>query len=862
MRSDPQFERPWPLLRRNRTAVISGVVLVAAAAVASMSLVGPGVLGGTAQSDEPLLTSARRLMAHGKHDEAESLARSRGAANPEAAAMLARLAVRSGSYDEALSIVEPAARQQPAGEAALEYGLLLEFRGRSSEAEPVLVRVAEASPQGEGAATADAYLRAARAARALGEVEVANRLFRRASSARPGDPAIETAWGEMLAEKYQWGEASRSFQMALEKDPEWAPAHLGMATVLAAEDRPRAIAAASRALKIDPTLAAAHLFLAEAALDADEPGEARKAIDRALAINPHDPDAHALLAALAHLDGRKEDFDRAVAKVASVNARSGDAYRVAAAHAARAYRFDEAVALARKAVEIEPDDSEAHADLGMHLMRAGDEEKARASLERAWEEDRHYNVLTFNLLQLLDTLDKFESVQSGDAVVRMHPDEFAVLRHYAVPLVEKAVKDMGARYGLEPRGPILVEIFPKHDDFAVRTLGLPGLLGALGACFGRVVTLDSPRARPPGDFNWQATLWHEMAHVFSLQLSNQRVPRWLTEGISVYEEGRARPEWPREYEVQFASAYGAGKAMKLADLSGAFTRMETVSLAYFQSYLAVEMLVERYGEGGLRRLLAAYGEGLNTDAALGKALKTTLGEMQRDYDGRLRERFGALAEALKVPEGADIGGRERSPEEWKALAARFQRSYPVQLAAGAALAAAGDREAALAALERAASLVPLAAGEGNPRGRLAGLAEASGDKARAVAELKKLVAYDHTNIEAARRLARLAGETHDEEARLLALESIVTLDPFDSSAHTGLGKIALARRDLPVALREFRAAVDSGPIDVVSARSDLAEAFFQAGQFDEARREVLAALEIAPTYARAQELLLKIVDRK
>ena len=103
-------------------------------------------------------------------------------------------------------------------------------------------------------------------------------------------------------------------------------------------------------------------------------------------------------------------------------------------------------------------------------------------------------------------------------------------------------------------------MFPKHDDFAVRTVGLPGMIGALGACFGRVVTLDSPKARPPGDFNWAPTLWHELAHVMTLQLSKQRVPRWLTEGISTYEEKLGSPAWGREGELSFVAAYGARRA--------------------------------------------------------------------------------------------------------------------------------------------------------------------------------------------------------------------------------------------------------------------------------------------------------------
>src|SRR5690606_41359844 len=124
-----------------------------------------------------------------------------------------------------------------------------------------------------------------------------------------------------------------------------------------------------------------------------------------------------------------------------------------------------------------------------------------------------------------------------------------------------ALKTLSAKYQFTPKGPILIEIFPHHDDFAVRNLGLPGMIGALGACFGRVVTMDSPKARPPGEFSWMATLWHEIAHVVTLQMSNQRVPRRLTERISVYEEAQARPESGLGMVVPLAAAHEQGKGM-------------------------------------------------------------------------------------------------------------------------------------------------------------------------------------------------------------------------------------------------------------------------------------------------------------
>ena len=818
-----------------------------------------------AQDADAVIQAANRAIAHGQYAQAEALARGPVPA-PAASVVLARLAVARGGYDEAAALLEKVAAANPASEAALEWGLLLLARGRVAEGRRALLPVAD---QADTARTPAALLRAARATRALGRFLDANDIFAAANAAANGDAAINTEWGDMLLQRHEPGEAVRSFQIALEHDASWAPAHLGLARAAADEDTARAIASAKRALQIDPSLVGAHLLLAEIALGEDHRAEAVEAIGRALAVNPRSPEAHALLGAVARLDGRAADFEAERAKAFAVNPACGEFYRISAWLAAGDNRFDEAIALARQALEVEPGNFRAQAELGMHLMRAGNEAEARRVLEGAFDADRS-NRVTANLLTLLDTLTRFTSLQataagpSGaatEAIVRLDPAEAPVLRFYAVPIVQEALVKYGERYRVTPRARVLVEIFPRHDDFAVRTQALPGLVGALGATFGHVVTLDSPRARDPGTFNWQATLWHEMAHVFTLAASNQRVPRWLTEGISVWEEGQVRREWAEDSEMGFARAYADGRALKLADLNAGFTRPDQVALAYFEASLVVEMIADRFGDQGLRALLGAYGEGLDTNAALQKALGVKMADLQATFDTRLDQRFRTLGRVLQLPNGLKIPDRADAPT-LQALAARYPDSYPLQMAAGRALAASGSRDAAFGAFERAARLAPAMRGADSPHAGMADLAEQAGDHARSLAELKALLTYDHTNVAAARRLAALADKAADEGARLLAYERIVTVDPFDAAAHTAYGRIALARRNLPVALRELQAALAARPIDVVSARCDLAEALLAADRRDEARREVLAALKIAPSYQRGQDLLLRIVEGK
>jgi hypothetical protein len=118
---------------------------------------------------------------------------------------------------------------------------------------------------------------------------------------------------------------------------------------------------------------------------------------------------------------------------------------------------------------------------------------------------------------------------------------------------------------------VQVEVYPDHEDFAVRTMGMPGL-GALGVTFGYVVAMDSPSGRPPGTFHWASTMWHEFSHVYVLNMTNFRVPRWFTEGLAVHEETAVSPEWGDRLDPHVIMAIKDKKLLPVAELDRGFVR--------------------------------------------------------------------------------------------------------------------------------------------------------------------------------------------------------------------------------------------------------------------------------------------------
>ena len=826
------------------------VWLLLASVVLTIGLT-PFVTAGQSPAVAAVRVNAEKSWRGGRLDEVDKFAD----AFPKdeiLAVLRARASSARGDYARAESVLQPFAAINPSGEAALEVGLLHQLAGRRVEARRSLQLVMLGEQRNP---TARDYLRAARAARALGRFDDANAFFRDADRLAPNDPAINSEWGDLFVEKYNNKDAARSFQEALKADPDYGPALLGMARSVADQNPAQAVGLAQQALTHNPIDFGAHLFVAEMAIYQDKKKDAVESIEKVLAVNPKHLAALSMQAALAYVEGRTADHDAAVAAALKIHPTYGEIHRVVGAITAHYYRFDEAVEHVRKGIALDQTNTKAYADLGTHLMRTGDERNARRAFETAFKTDP-WNVVTFNSLDLLDRLDTFDTIREGNMVIRLHPDEKDVMRQYVPQLARESLEALSKRWEFTPTGPLLIEMFPNHDDFAVRTLGLPGMIGALGACFGRVVTVDSPKAREPGSFNWGETLWHEMAHVITLQLSNNRLPRWLSEGASVYEERRARPQWGREMDVPFARHLDRGKLISLRDLNSGFSNPEQISYSYYQASLVVEHIVDLYGQPRLRALVAAYADGTDTETAIRQALGVDIDALQKSFDAFLETRYAGMRRALAAPEGLKP---EMPAEQIRAIASANSGSFAAQMALGEALMA-SNPDGAMAAFERAAQLVPNVTGNESPNALIAAVAVKKGDQARAASALESMVARSNTDLASARQLASLLDPARERSRLQLALKSVVAVDPFDGAAHATLGRLDLEARKLDDAIRSFRVALATKPLDRASAHADLAEALAEAGQRDEAKREALAALELAPTFTRAQDLLLKLAQ--
>lgn len=588
---------------------------------------------------------ARTRLATGRYEEAAKDAARAAALDKrlrfDALPLQAEALRRQGKLQEAIALLLPWKDEPRARRLRLVLGELHLVAGDVENARESLLTLIDDYNDGSIAKTdAEGLALVGRAAHLLRSARDANDAY--AESERAGTRVETLLWrAELFLEKYDPGHAEEVVREALELSPNHAEALVAMAKVKLDQtlDFGAAERAIAKALAINPKLAGAYFVRAGIALRDMDLEEAERACEAGLAANPGNLELLSMKAAVRFLADDPEGYERIRKEVFAKNPRFAAFYRIVGEFAEWEHRYDEIVSMMKEATTIDPRDGKAWADMGLNLIRAGDEESGLEALRKAFRYDK-FNARVFNTLNLYEKkiANDYVTISHGPFRIRYAKSEQAVLSRYVPAMLDDAWASMTKRYGYVPKGPLSIELYENAEHFSVRTIGLPNV-GIQGVCFGKTLAAMSPRAQA---FNWGNVLWHELAHVFAIHLSNYRVPRWFTEGLSEYETIIRRPEWQREEDPALYLALVKDRLPPIEQLNRAFTRAENgrdITTAYYAASQVQLWLIETYGLSKSVEMLKLWGQGLRTPLVLERALGITPKELDSRFRKWLKKRL-------------------------------------------------------------------------------------------------------------------------------------------------------------------------------------------------------------------------------
>ncbi len=674
--------------------------------------------------------------------------------------------------------------------------------------------------------------------------------LRPAIRANPPQRDAMVAAGRLALDKNDFALASRTFGDGLKVFPGDPDLLGGMAAAFRGSgDGENFLRYAAQAIEANPHHVPTRLLLAEHLLDSEQYGPARDMVKKILEVNPLQSGALALLAAAEEIENHPEAAAAARAKALSTWAANPAVDHVIGQKLSRHYRFKDGAAAQRRALALDDTFTPARIQLAQDLLRLGQNDEGWDLVARAHKDDG-YDLEAFNLVSLHDRLAGYTTVENEHFLIRMAGDEAPVYGKRALALLERARATLTAKYGLDLPQRTQVEIFATPGDFQVRTFGTPGEEGFLAVCFGSVITVNSPAL---SSANWEAVLWHEFTHVITLTMTDNRMPRWLSEGISVYEEEQASPAWGQRMTLNYRELIAEGKMQPVSGMGTAFMTADdprAVGFAYFESSLIVKFLVEQHGLDKLKALLRSLAGGAEMNAAL------------REHYGaldRLDDAFALYARdaANKLGGGLDLSRPEKTDGP-VVLTTSEPKNFYLRLDQVRELVQKEDWAGAKAKLLTLTAGGIYLPGAENPHHLLAQVAAKAGDTATERAALTAIAEHEADEVGVVTRLLALAAAAKDQPAVRRWADAWLAINPMAAAPWRALLGADESAAAGPAAIEDARVLLRLDPPDLPNIHFRLAKQLQAAGDLDGARRHVLQALEDAPRFRAAYELLAKL----
>ncbi len=462
--------------------------------------------------------------------------------------------------------------------------------------------------------------------------------------------ACELALGQLYLAKYNYRDADVAFKAVLAINPHDAAALCGMARIDLASDGDIAKARKrlDELLTKQPGVLEAMALRADVALHDEDVATAKRMAKEGLTKRVDFQELLYIQGAAAKVSDDEALWAVSDKAVRTLNPSDGQLHLTAAAHLEMAHRYREVRELLQEALKRDPELWPAHAALGVAYARIADDAKAKKELELAYGGDP-YDVRTSNQLSILydDVLKNMVLLPGSHVDLRLHKKERKALERAVLPFLQEAVQTLTKAYGFGPERPLQVEIFPEVQQFAVRTVGLPQM-GAHAVCFGHLVTSRSPMADP---FNWKMVLFHELSHVYHIQASDGRVPRWLTEGLAMMETVWADPRWRQGNDRRAWDRLTHGRLANLDKFNLAFSQarsMQDILDAYDQSMREVEFLADKFGRDKVRKLSLLHKSGKPTAELIQQVYGVSSSVLDNQFAAWLGDKLGHYAKDFRV----------------------------------------------------------------------------------------------------------------------------------------------------------------------------------------------------------------------
>ncbi|WP_231743695.1 tetratricopeptide repeat protein [Stieleria neptunia] len=842
-------------------------------------------------------SEAEALFLSGKIDEAEAIAKAeveRGIWNRRWSELLIRCQLATGQYEPALETYDAAIGRYPTSLPLRVLGIdVAHFNDLPDRAAGEAAMIQRYLQTGQlKYATSDTLIAAGRffAENGIDARIILKNFFDRVLETDPTNLEALIATAELAISKGDFAVAAETVAKAQQRELEDARLEYLRAVALQSSDSQQAQAALIQSLRLNPIYEPTLILKAEKEIDREDYAGAETTIERMLETNPKSPAAFALKAVLAHLAGDYDEEKALREKALQWWPTNPEVDHLIGRKLSDKYRFAEGAHYQRLALTFEPSHIPATFQLAQDLLRLGDDDVGWKLAEQVNTEDP-YNVVAYNLMTLKDRIDGFETIRAsdvgatpsdgddpvaelgleelrepGEILVRMDPRERKVYGNAVAELLSEAKQVLCEKYQLELTRPVIVEIFPKQSDFAIRTFGLPGGEGFLGVCFGRVITANSPASQGPRPTNWKSVLWHEFCHVITLTKTKNRMPRWLSEGISVYEELERDPRWGQSMTARYREMILGDDFTPVSQLSGAFLNPSSsthLQFAYYESSLVVRYLVEEYGAEALNATLESLAEGIPINEALAK----NIAPMERieagfaEYARTLATDFGNGLDFTRRQSPNQADEDDRDPAEILKWADQNPDNYWARMTLAQAALARMQYEAAAEHLE---FLVEKNAATGETEGVLELLAVCYRELGKVEKErevLKQLFSVSSDALPSLQRFIEMEKSQNDWSSVLESAVHALEIQPFALDVHQSLVTACRELDQSEKAIDSLRALQAMDPVDVAGLDFQMAQSLAAAGEIDAATEHLIDALLIAPRYRDAHHLLLALQEQ-